>query len=563
MKSTLRKVLCFMFCLCLPFCLVACSFEVDDEGEDVPSAETLISGVSTISLGDGSETYLEVLGLVDDLTTKLIDGLYNEYGATSTLAVFRDSTADTHKNAIWQDKWLWAGKENYGTELGGSSLWSLEALDKADYSLLLKYNIMQILLNKSIEDVEVVNLTTNSKYFQMKQQGLFEEEYFTNLAKQVAHTGLFYYEADAIAEYILDYVIGESAVALDLNKFVDFNGNGTFDYNEDVKRDNGQGLEEYRYSIIKNYSLNKPRAESTSRSDVWNSIEFGTSLVEVLPSNSDIENERAYSIDYLRTNNITNSYMLDGATLYSGFKNYVNTVYYLVYSSVDNILTMEHKPNASFKDVETIDVSIPFDDGGEDAEDIFKIEADTYYSAIIKAKEDLSLTSLWLFIELDESITETVEFSIDATYNHCVDTTTHSHSETCVYEKILSNLGTIKVKPGKIDENSESLYADLTMTEEVIEDLKESGVNTDGIVITEFTKNGIYSFDLTKYVEKMTTNGEGEEVVAQKNLVANESTSLVGCVFEYENELNDYIEVKFNIISEHENPIKFKFAFFW
>ncbi|MGN1227538.1 MAG: hypothetical protein ACI4TX_02745 [Christensenellales bacterium] len=556
MNKRFIRFLSLIFCLCLPFCFYGCSFEVDEDGGDIPSAETMISGVTAIKLGDGETTYAEVVNMVDTLTNSIINGLYDEYGATSLVANFRDSEQDTHKNAMWQDKWRFAGKESYGSILGNSSLWNDEGLDKADYSLVLKYNIYQILLNKPIEDLEVVNLNTNSRYFQMKQAGYFEDEYFISLAKQVSHTGLFYYEADSISEYVLNYMIGSYALGCDAKKFIDINDNGTFDYEENVCSLSGVPTVEYRLSTIKNYNMNKQRAEGTARNVLWDKITFGNAVGELVLPSDELKNEMAYSISYLRQNNIANTYTLDGVTYYSGFKNYVNTVYYIVYTAVGNVFTMTHLPNATFEDIETEKVSVTFDE--DDSKEMFNITADTYCGVIIKASQTVSLSSIWLYIELDSSVTETVEFSIDATYNHCEDTTNHTHSGDCVFNKMTSNLGSLKIKPGKCDEETESLYADLTITDEVIKDLKDKGVNTDGLVVTEFTKNGIYSFDLTKYEER--TNEEGE---IEKVLIASESPALVGCDFEIENDFNDYVEIKFNIKSTHSSQVKFKFAFLW
>ena len=560
MKTKLKRFLCIMFCLYLPFCFASSGFNGDGGDDDeIASAENMISGVTAISTGNGDATYEEVMAFVDSLTEDLINGLYEAYGATSNFALFRDSVEDTHKNAMWQDSWLFAGKESYGTTIGSSDLWTREGLDKADYSLVMKYNLYQILLNKDITAIDVYNISSNSLYFQMKQAGDFNDDAFEKMARKVMHTGLFYYEADAIAEYVLNYVIGENAVGYDSRKFIDMNGNGTFDYNENVKSLGGVAVPEYRQTIIKNYSFAKSRADSTSRSAVWNSIEFGSAVTEPTVPSGEIAEEGAYSIEYLKTNNIANKYTINGETKYSGFKNYINFVYYLVYKSAGDVFGGGHKPNAMASELQTEDVSIHFDDDTQTTANMFNVEASEYYSVIIKAKQDLSLSSIWLYIELDDSVTESVDFKIDATYNSCEDKTVHTHSSSCVFNKISSNLGNLTIKPGKVDSESESLYADLTMTDEVIEDLKNKGLDTSGITVTEFTRNGIYSFDLSTYRE----NGSEEAGETTKTLVAIESGSLTGCDFAYENDFNDFLEVKFFVTSNHNQPIKFKFAFLW
>lgn len=559
MKNKFKRFLCIIICLCLPFCFVACSFDAEggEEGE-IATAENMVSGVTTITVGNGDETYSEVMLQVDTLTESIVQGLYEAYGATSNFALFRDSEEDTHKNAMWQDSWKFAGEESYGTPSGTSDLWTGEGLDKADYKLVIKYNIYQILQGKDVTEIEVTNLNTDSLYFQMKSEGKFEDTAFEQMARKVMHTGIFYYEADAIAEYILDYVIGSTAVGCDAKKFIDTNNNGTFDYNENVKSLGGTAVEEYRHLIIKNYTFNKPRTQATQRSDVWNSIEFGNATVDPVVPSADLTTETAYPIEYLKTNNIANRYTIAGVTKYSGFKNYVNYAYYLVYKSAGNVFAGDNKPNAVAEDIETEKVSIHFDDDVEQTADMFNIVAQEYYSVIIKAKQELSLTSLWLYMELDESVTESVDFRVDATYRSCANKTPHAHTVDCVFTKMASNLGSLTIRPGKIESGTESLYADLTMTEEVVAELEKSGVDTTGIVITEFTKNGIYSFDLTPYVEPEPAEGE-----TGKTLMATESGALLGCDFAYLNDNNEYLEVKFIVTSTHDQPIKFKFAFLW
>lgn len=533
-----KKVFCFMFCcLCLPFCLFACGSSTGGSDEDI-NVEEYITNVTLVYTSDGEDTYADVMTLVDDLTTAIIDGLYSEYGATSINAKFRDDVEDTHKNAIWQDSWNWAGEESYSTS-GGSELWSGEALDKADYSLVLKYNLYQILRNAEVVDIGVCNLTTESEYFTMVQNGAFSDATFEGFAKEVSHTGLFYYEADEICEYILDYVIGANAIAYDKVKFVDVNGNGTFDYNENIKSLMGLSVPEYRYPTIINYDLNKSRSQKTSRNEIWDTIEFGKTVLDVEPPSSELLDEKAYDINYLTINNIANGYSIGGEIHYSGFKNYVNTVYALVYGAVGDVFEMEHLPNIKTEDVESIKVLLDYGEADDTKSNAFAIESRNYTKVILKAEQNISLTSIMIGFQLDESVSQSAEITVSAMYYHCIDASEHEHSSSCQFQKVVGILGTTVVQPGEFDiKTNDLIYMDLE---------RSDGEGDNENLGLDFINQGVFSFDLTKFIE-----------IEDNKLVAGESETLKGYELVYDENINDYLEISFDV---HSGGIAIPFSF--
>ena len=189
----LKKLFVFTLCLLLPFCFASCNFELqpdgflnhstdfetdyDNGGENTngDSMTEYIDALTIIKEGNGESTYNSVQMLVNKLTTGIMNKLFLEYG--ESLLSKQRSTLDTHKNAIYQDGWLFAGPSEYLAvdDINRQQEWEGERIDKADYSLILKYNIYQILLNREVLDIGVTNLLSSDEYFILKSQGAFRK----------------------------------------------------------------------------------------------------------------------------------------------------------------------------------------------------------------------------------------------------------------------------------------------------------------------------------------------------------------------------------------------------
>lgn len=591
----LKKLSVFVLCLLLPFCLASCNFEMQPDGfinhsqgsisertddeidSDFSSMVEYIDALTVITDGDGENTYLAVQTLVNKLTTSILDELYMEYG-DSSLAIQR-SAQDTHKNAIYQDGWRFVGPNTYVAvdDINKKLEWVNENFDKANYELILKYNIYQILTGGEILDIQLSNLLPSSEYFTLKAQGAFSEDSFIEKAKQVSHTGIFYYELDAISEYILKYVIGENVVAQDNRKFADANNNTTFDYNEKFI-DSISGIED-EFKIIKDYSFNKKRA--IPKSDIWDTISFGETLVspQLTEGQQSLVNEQAYTLEYLMANNIANSYVVESETLYSGFKNYVNSVYYIVYKAVNSNDLTNHIANATYQDCDATMFTLDIEDDGETKGIAFLNDFDNYKALSLKLNENMSIYSFLMYIQCEDTITEDVKFSIDATYYHCTNPIKHEHSIDCEFEKVTEHLSFLTISPSESEKMTEELYTDLTLDEEELQKLKDKGFNISDYEITGFTKMGIKSFDITKFNDY----AKDDESGLVDAVIANESVNLIGCEYEYLNGLkpvevdgnasifngfdmeglNDYLQINFKIVTNHTNLPKFRVGFVW
>ena len=300
--------------------------------------------------------------------------------AQRNLAMDNTIVKDTHFDAInngWSNLssqvinagWLWdLDNSNYLT-------FKQDYIEK--YSKLLQINIYKILLLGYGEDFSEMpddfqklydgavlyangDNTKESKY----------NEYVQYCCARIDHIGFTPYDCDQIAEYVLNFVIGQNVVNAEM--FNDKNANGTFDANE--------SFDDITLNLIT--GNNNPNADYrfNKRSEEWSKFEYtGTGM---------------YQGDETRGNY---------------FKNYVNTVYYCVYNSVIDaipIVVTKFVGNIEdlsvFDDAEEEEVDENADDVDLDEEDAINMEyyGDLQSLIIIPNDKKFEVSNLLHYIEL-------------------------------------------------------------------------------------------------------------------------------------------------------------------
>ena len=259
------------------------------------------------------------------------------------LAMDNTLVKDSHFDAI-NNGWMVVNNqvENVGW------LWQLDGIDSnnflqnylSKYSKLLEVNIYKILLIGYGEDYNDMPADFKTMYDNAVKyakgdntQALNYNDYINYCLKKIDHIGFTPYDCDQVAEYILNYVVGSDVVNNEI--FTDNNANGTFDANEE--------FEETSLNLIT--GDNNPNADYrfNARSEEWSKFEYTGS--------------GTYT-----GNDIRGNY----------FKNYVNTVYYCVYNSVNEAI-----PIVTTKFVGNIeDLSVFSDLEDEDGEEDIEIDED-------------------------------------------------------------------------------------------------------------------------------------------------------------------------------------------
>lgn len=529
----------------------------EDDGDDASydfDMNEYFAGVDTAYVDNTTDS--EIVEKYKTLGNSIMNALSNVYGGNgSSVSISYGGKCeynngeidfyDTHrfKSSPQQDFWAW-GKNN------GSVF-------TENHKNLMVQNIFETVLNLDI---------SNS----------YLESSLTNYASKVDHKGLFYYEADAIAEYILKCVIGDDVVLLDNEKFIDVDNNGTFDndYYYYTAKTYDYGERCGVYNQIKDYTNTNERAEASTKSSKWNTINFGEGDLSALGkiNNKDVytsdgvlldylfegtytnnkdhlEVEGAWKVDHPMScyamlkdflNNPTNEYKyLDkgnsgnksfiaqeeyGSISFSGFKNYVNTVYSIVYKAVEDLnWDIETKTIGDFASINNYGITT--------GDESFGAESNIYKAITLIAKKDVSISSLSLFFELDASVTTSVDMDVFANY---------VRKENGMQVSTKARLGSITINPGEysIINNDNSVVFDMTIESD--DDFSKS---------TEFYSLGIKEFKLTKANEPY-----GKYIVAP-------SENFIGSATNYVDFNNDFIELSFVITTEGKQNIKYKFGF--
>jgi len=242
-------------------------------GGETPSGPDMteyFAGVDTAYI-DSTTADAEIVDKYKTLSDKILSVINTHYStnsyATSTDITWQqdfnveyDGTQyalrsyESFRNTVRQDLWKWGGQKN---------------------DVVYDQNKVNLMTQNLFEATLGLNISNS-----------YLESSLMTYASKVDHKGFFYYEADAIAEYILNYVIGTDVVALDNEKFVDVNNNGTFDADYFYYNINSENRLSY-LSQIKDYTNTNKRAVASTKSTVWNTINFGETNYDDLGSVED------------------------------------------------------------------------------------------------------------------------------------------------------------------------------------------------------------------------------------------------------------------------------------
>jgi len=558
MRKKIISILLGMIMLITPVLMTGCmgnstGGDGDGEGNEYFNISDYLTGFKVGSTGTTNfDASIEIQVMMYSIAQNILSNLYEAYGDETKTSAVTFSEEDTHVEAYTQDNWLWECVfiEDLaylnGTWRSGSEMFA------AGLNTLV-YQLYKIMLGEPLESI----IPGGSRYIELRNNETIDPANFNRMSRKLSHTGVFYYEADSIAEFVLNYIIGTNVVSYDNTKFNDIDSNGTFDFYElnDYVLYSDQRLQ--KVNIIKNFNAEeKTRSTASSKSNEWNSITWGS-----WDDGNTYQYESFYYNalqDYIEANISTQDYRNED------FKNYVNNVYYSVYMGIeycnDGILIVNYfdedeiRPNIDTTFYEPNSLGVAFDTSGEKV-DSFQIDADEYKSVVIMSKANITITSCWMIFELDPSITEEVTLQINAKYKRCRTSNTHEHTLACDFQTIEANLGQVTLTPGEYDINSgNELVFDLSMTEEMIEEMEKLGF--EGVfTVTEFTTMGITAFELTEFKTL------DEESGMLDRFVAEESDALQGAKMSYRNDLSDFVEITFDVVSTHSTPVPFRFAF--
>lgn len=257
-----------------------------------------------------------------------------------------------------------------------------------------------------------------------EDMGTYYDSYLKFCFTYIEHNGFVAYEADAIAEYLTEQIIGKDIIGLEQNRY---NTNATgkyqqnFNSNEKVEVD---GVVTVR-KLISDYKNTNVRALSDNKSEVFRAINYNRDLTT------------------LDSNNINDvlSYKISGSTdskfdtRRALFKNYLNTMYSACYrlvtdSSDDISLEYCDIDYAYLQNVTIIEESADEDTGedaggdtGEDTGDnsTENYITDTYLagklqSIVIFPKEAIDIRYIEIGLEAILNEGDSVSVSVDLRY---------------------------------------------------------------------------------------------------------------------------------------------------
>lgn len=565
--NKVKTTLCMCMIICMSFFFAGCFTFVQGENGEPGSLEDSLQTLVYTSKGDGSETGNDAYGMVSELTNRILKGLYDEYG--NPLTAISRSIEDTHLNAIYQDSWLWGGSWLYGED--GNKLYTYLDFANSEVVAYMNYQLYQVLLGKDVLPYTPNDFASNSEYIALKNAGEFNEENLLNLAKQLSHTGFFYYEIDNIAEFLLESVIGESAVTKDLKKFVDVNNNATFDYVEDYIE---LSISKYK-NIIVSYDNSNERKDTVIRNEIWSRIVWGDAeSVPSVPSDiSNVTNEKAKDINELKVPEFAYGEDIVNNPKYSGFKNYTNTIYFICYSSmldfsfvskdndgnivtkdIPNVLEMSHVPNI------TKDVYKPEDTEYIEEIDGFKVPIKQYKSVLVSVKKLTLFNSFYFNFYTNQDFDITIDIKIRY---HFTDDSYREYIGT--YAGIEK---TVEAKVGQVTFNNEEILqygTSISITDELVQEYKEMGLDCfKEEDVTDMARLGVTNILVNTYLPFHYPEGVTPPWwQIDEGYIAAPSDNFVGSTFNFNNEIADFFEFKFELVGEYSEPVNFGICFSW
>lgn len=559
----------------------------DEEQEEMIDLGDYFEGINTASTNEDNPSASSIVSAFMNLANGICETLLYEYGANIVAGEVNNIVADqhdTHAYAIVQDGWNWGVFANDSDVIPASELntrWNDTTV--IDYKKVLTYNLLCV-----VQGIEPLKLTGVADYQKYVNDGKFSGQSLRQLANPINHTGLHYYELDRIAEYILDEVIGKEVVARDNRKFQNRIGDGnadtrTFDSNEYFSNVTS-GINDYINIVVDKTNTNL-RSEETSRTTEWNSINWSslgilnvrTQALLFEPSANDVRLTLAqFPQKQCGTDEFRQLRYLDGINLvyqpvkaelaegvnpiYSGFKNYVNTIYYIVYSTMNtNIMSsFTLQPVAYIEDMHLSRVGVSNDNAVEGA---FLTPAYQYKSLVLKAKQALTISYLEFWFELDPSIKQEVKIEVKGRYQYCTTSHTHYHTELCEFEIKEYSFGIVTIKPGTfkteiIMGDTDNLFSGEASVEEIY--LAGGGLEFD---LTEPNEEGkVEMIHLSKFQAPIIDPITGVEAW-RDGFVAAPADSFLSSLFQYRNDRSEFLEFCFNVV-DGPSDAKFKFALF-
>lgn len=554
-----------------------------DTGDDTQMLDLgdYFHGVHTASVYEENIVTDYIVSSFQDLASLISKYIVYEYGyklhefVVHKLDNIVVNTHDTHAYAIVQDDWNWnvdvADNEVINAEkLNDMWLGQNEFVNsQINYQDLLTYNLLCV-----VQGLEPISASDYDEYQQYKLDGLFEYENLCKLANDINHTGLYYYEMDIMAEYILDYVIGEDIVDKDMKKFHDVvkssDGVATFDDNEYFATASPYD----RIKLIDNYNNTDVRSPNTSRNERWDSINWNTdpllstfgnliptpdetyydnhdfradlSEFEFLGLLSDEYRQMRYlSGANLVTQPIKSALPAGQQVIYSGFKNYVNTIYRIVYTAANSVAISGYYLNP-INYIEDLHLSnIGMNMGESDSP--FITPPSQYKSIVLKPKQAVNINYISFMFGLEEGCTNDIKLEVKGRYQYCTTSHTHFHTELCEFKVKEYTFGVVEIKHGKIE--FDAIVDENYFTKENPE---EPQLVMKG--------GGLLDFDLTEAeggAMQLSAFQAGNDLWVDRYQVA-PSQMFIGALFEYRNDRSEFFEFTFNIV---EGPMDTKFMF--
>lgn len=380
------------------------------------------------------------------------------------------------------------------------------------------------------------------------------DSYYDNYLKfcftYIEHNGFVAYEADAIAEYFAQVIIGKDVLGLEVNRFssglVGNNYQKNFNSNEKVVVN---GVTTVR-KLISNYNNTNVRALADTATDkkteVFKSINYNTTESTLVS----------------HTASDTLSYIANGAEIKTDerlalFKNYLNTMYSSCYSLVSNSLDdisleycdidYEYLQNVTIIEESTEDE----EDGEEEDSDEESYILDTYMagklqSIIIFPKEAIDIRYLSIGLEAILNEGDSIEVSVDLRY--CYNGTVYyvesafapeggeaklDSDENILYFEYCSGYG----KNGEVGGGPMFKTSDGSMVNEKLLSLKNYVTTTPDLR----KKKPLIGSQVGR---KNSTSGE---------FTYNNFASSMGANYCYNAMTKDYIEICFNITPKYSN----------
>lgn len=380
------------------------------------------------------------------------------------------------------------------------------------------------------------------------------DSYYDNYLKfcftYIEHNGFVAYEADAIAEYFAQVIIGKDVLGLEVNRFssglVGNNYQKNFNSNEKVVVN---GVTTVR-KLISNYNNTNVRALADTvtdkKTEVFKSINYNTTESTLVS----------------HTASDTLSYIANGAEIKTDerlvlFKNYLNTMYSSCYSLVSNSLDdisleycdidYEYLQNVTIIEESTEDE----EEGDEEDSDEESYILDTYMagklqSIIIFPKEAIDIRYLSIGLEAILNEGDSIEVSVDLRY--CYNGTVYyaesafapeggeaklDSDENILYFEYCSGYG----KNGEVGGGPMFKTSDGSMVKEKLLSLKNYATTTPDLR----KKKPLIGSQVGR---KNSTSGE---------FTYNNFASSMGANYCYNATTKDYIEICFNITPKYSN----------